>query len=126
MSCAYSAEGGLICASHVAVLECAEGLMVVISDPAKRLNGTILRPTKRMPNLDQMQPRRKFGSLNAPLPPKAAMWEHVAMLKSIWVAAGLEYRTGCEQTYINFVEEPRGCIESPMRGSLKLEEEKGK
>eukprot|EP00971_Amphidinium_carterae_P169135 3350593-Amphidinium_carterae.1 len=26
--CAYSAEGGLICASHVAVLDCAEGLMV--------------------------------------------------------------------------------------------------
>eukprot|EP00971_Amphidinium_carterae_P308192 6124787-Amphidinium_carterae.1 len=58
-----------------------------------------------------MQRRRKLGSLNAPLPPKAAMWEHVAMLKSIWLAAGLEYRTGCEQTNINFVEEPRGCIE---------------
>eukprot|EP00971_Amphidinium_carterae_P311798 6197522-Amphidinium_carterae.1 len=51
LCCAYSAEGGLICASHVAILDCTEGLMVVISDPGKRMTGTILRPTKRMPNV---------------------------------------------------------------------------
>eukprot|EP00971_Amphidinium_carterae_P264013 5237595-Amphidinium_carterae.2 len=28
-----------------------------------------------------------------------------------WLAAGLEYRSGCEQTNINFIDQPRGCIE---------------
>eukprot|EP00971_Amphidinium_carterae_P118536 2348292-Amphidinium_carterae.4 len=106
-----SAEGGLICASHVAVLDCAEGLMVVVSDPGKRMNGSILRPTKRLPNLHNLQQRRRKGSMQAPLPSNAALWEQLAMYKSIWLAAGLEYRKGAEQTYVKSDNESRGCME---------------
>eukprot|EP00971_Amphidinium_carterae_P040416 793238-Amphidinium_carterae.3 len=111
LQCAYSAEGGLICASHVAVLDCAEGLMVVISDPGKRMNGAILRPTKRLPNLDNLNQRRRKGSMQAPLPTSAALWEQLAMYKSIWLAAGLVYERGAEQTNIKSDNESRGCME---------------
>eukprot|EP00971_Amphidinium_carterae_P131702 2608596-Amphidinium_carterae.1 len=85
--------------------------MVVISDPGKRMNGTILRPTKRLPNMHSLHRRRRKGSLQAPPPSNAAIWEQIAMFKSIWLAAGLEYRKGAEQTDVQAEDGPRGCTE---------------
>eukprot|EP00971_Amphidinium_carterae_P123185 2439184-Amphidinium_carterae.1 len=85
--------------------------MVVISDPGKRMNGTILRPTKRLPNQDALNRRRKRGSLQAPPPSHAAQWEQLAMFKSIWLAAGLEYAKGAEKTGVTSEDSRRGCIE---------------
>eukprot|EP00971_Amphidinium_carterae_P143467 2842512-Amphidinium_carterae.3 len=47
MGCSYGVEGGRVCASHVALLDSGEGLAVIISDPLHRLEGTILRPTRK-------------------------------------------------------------------------------
>eukprot|EP00971_Amphidinium_carterae_P037789 743015-Amphidinium_carterae.1 len=85
--------------------------MVVISDPGKRMNGTILRPTKRQLNLDNLNRRRKKGSLQAPPPSHAAQWEQIATFKSIWLAAGLEYKKGAGKTEIKSEDGPRGCME---------------
>eukprot|EP00971_Amphidinium_carterae_P218294 4332797-Amphidinium_carterae.2 len=49
--------------------------------------------------------------MQAPLPPNAALWEQLAMFKSIWLAAGLEYRKGGEQTGVKTDNETRGCME---------------
>eukprot|EP00971_Amphidinium_carterae_P265224 5261080-Amphidinium_carterae.1 len=110
-ACAYSAEGGLICASHVAVLDCSEGLMVVISDPGRRMNGTILRPTKKLQHIDTLNTRRRRGSVLGPPPSRAAHWEQLAMFKSIWLAAGLKYKKGAEITNVKSEENQRGLVE---------------
>eukprot|EP00971_Amphidinium_carterae_P216058 4288543-Amphidinium_carterae.1 len=75
------------------------------------MNGTILRPTKRLPNQEAMNKRRRRGTLHAPPPSHAARWEELAMFKSIWLAAGLEYVKGAEKTHITADDQPRGCIE---------------
>eukprot|EP00971_Amphidinium_carterae_P215566 4278784-Amphidinium_carterae.3 len=85
--------------------------MVVISDPGKRLNGTILRPTKRLTNPMDLSRRRRKGSLQAPPPSRAAIWEQIAMFKAIWLAAGLEYRKGAEQSGVHAEDGHRGCME---------------
>eukprot|EP00971_Amphidinium_carterae_P082408 1629154-Amphidinium_carterae.1 len=61
--------------------------MVVISDPGKRMNGVILRPTKKLQHVDTLNVRRRKGSVMGPPPSKAAHWEQLAMFKSIWLAA---------------------------------------
>eukprot|EP00971_Amphidinium_carterae_P112859 2234972-Amphidinium_carterae.1 len=45
MGCSYGVEGGRVCASHVAVLDAALGLAILMTDPTDRLCGTLLRPT---------------------------------------------------------------------------------
>eukprot|EP00971_Amphidinium_carterae_P336563 6472990-Amphidinium_carterae.1 len=111
IACAYSAEGGLICASHVAVLDCSEGLMVVISDPGKRMIGTILRPTKKLQHIETLNTRRRSGSVMGPPPSKAAHWEQLAMFKSIWMAAGMQYTKGAEVTGVKSQDNRRGHVE---------------
>eukprot|EP00971_Amphidinium_carterae_P252986 5022591-Amphidinium_carterae.1 len=111
IACAYSAEGGLICASHVAVLDCSEGLMVVISDPGKRMNGVILRPTKKLQHIDTLNVRRRKGSVLGPPPSRAAHWEQLAMFKSIWLAAGMKYTRGAEITNVKAEDNLRGSVE---------------
>eukprot|EP00971_Amphidinium_carterae_P282800 5614583-Amphidinium_carterae.1 len=85
--------------------------MVVISDPGKRMNGVILRPTKKLQHIDTLHVRRRKGSVLGPPPSKAAHWEQLAMFKSIWLAAGLKYTKGAEITHDKAEDNMRGSVE---------------
>eukprot|EP00971_Amphidinium_carterae_P208447 4135756-Amphidinium_carterae.3 len=113
MSCSYGVEGGRVCASHVAVLDSGEGLAVLISDPTKRLEGTILRPMPWFGKTGTAPRKRtrmgnKWESVESE---HARLWEMLAMYKSIWLAAGMAYQHGQESTGVKMEDENRGTIE---------------
>eukprot|EP00971_Amphidinium_carterae_P214326 4253611-Amphidinium_carterae.2 len=120
MGCSYGVEGGRVCASHVAVLDAGEGIAMIISDPTDRLVGTILRPTRLYGNASsgkrQRPSKANRGENNTT--EHARRWEQIAMCKSIWLAAGMQYELRNEETGVELQPCERGMVErlTPVDG----------
>eukprot|EP00971_Amphidinium_carterae_P301152 5983323-Amphidinium_carterae.2 len=129
MGCSYGVEGGRVCTSHVAALDSGEGLAVIISDPSHRLEGTILRPTRKFGTASTTRKKRGNNQQESEIAEHAGLWEQIALYKSIWLAAGLAYEIGNEETAIKMKDATRGTVERitlvsgrqhfPIRGPLR-------
>eukprot|EP00971_Amphidinium_carterae_P206601 4099400-Amphidinium_carterae.1 len=62
MGCSYGVEGGRVCASHVAVLDAALGLAMIMTDPTERLCGTLLRLTAIFGQTSSAPKKHKMGN----------------------------------------------------------------
>eukprot|EP00971_Amphidinium_carterae_P223942 4443714-Amphidinium_carterae.1 len=112
MGCSYGVEGGRVCASHVAVLDAAQGLAVIVSDPSGRLEGTILRPTAIYGKATSKPKKSRVGNNWESRDTEGQrFWEMIALYKAIWLAAGLAYDHGQEATGIEMVKNDRGFVE---------------
>eukprot|EP00971_Amphidinium_carterae_P289377 5745478-Amphidinium_carterae.1 len=112
MGCSYGVEGGRVCASHVTVLDAALGLAIILTDPTDRLCGTILRPTAVFGQTSSAPKKKKFGNNWVTRDTEGQRyWELIAMYKSIWLAAGLEYDHGLEATHVALIKFERGYVE---------------
>eukprot|EP00971_Amphidinium_carterae_P148917 2952428-Amphidinium_carterae.1 len=112
MGCSYGVEGGRVCASHVAVLDAAQGLAVIVSDPSGRLEGTILRPTAIFGKATSKPKKSRVGNnWESRNTEGQRFWEMIAMYKPIWLAAGLAYDHGQEATGVEMVKNDRGFVE---------------
>eukprot|EP00971_Amphidinium_carterae_P163827 3248114-Amphidinium_carterae.3 len=121
MGCSYRVEGGRVCASHVAVLDAAQGLAVIVSDPSGRLEGTILRPTAVFGKATSKPKKSRVGNNWESRDTEGQrFWELIAMYKAIWLAAGLAYDHGQEATGVEMLKNERGSVERITPTRLRL------
>eukprot|EP00971_Amphidinium_carterae_P319348 6347099-Amphidinium_carterae.1 len=83
-----------------------------MSDPTERLGGTIVRPTAIFGTTTSTPKKHKMGNNWVTRDTEGQRyWELIAMFKSIWLAAGLEYDHGRESTGVPMVKNDRGYVE---------------
>eukprot|EP00971_Amphidinium_carterae_P107269 2125105-Amphidinium_carterae.1 len=83
-----------------------------MSDPTERLVGTIVRPTAIFGTTTSTPKKHKMGNNWVTRDTEGQRyWELIAMFKSIWLAAGLEYDHGRESTGVPMIKNDRGYVE---------------